>query len=170
MDPLSTPTRLRSLPTWLLGQSANQGHRLIGERMHAAGVASRSYYSLLLALSEAGPMSQADLGRRVGLDRSDVTAAVTDLEAKGYLERTPDPVDRRRNLVRSTADGEEFLTRLDAEVAAAQETLLEPLSPREREALLGMLTRVVEHHTGLRLSDASGGDRGRDGESDTAER
>lgn len=155
MDPLSTPVRLRSRATWLLGQSANQGHRLIGERMHAAGVTSRSYYSLLAALSEVGATSQADLGRRIGLDRSDVTAAVTDLEAKGCLERTPDPADRRRNLVRITADGKAFLAGLDAEVAAAQEELLAPLAPEEREALVGMLVRVVEHHTGLRLSDGA---------------
>ncbi|NUP53744.1 MAG: MarR family transcriptional regulator [Catenulispora sp.] len=157
MDPLSTPVRLRSRATWLLGQSANQGHRLIGERMHAAGVPSRSYYSLLAALSEVGATSQADLGRRIGLDRSDVTAAVTDLEAKGCLERTPDPADRRRNLVRITADGKAFLAGLDAEVAAAQEELLAPLAQEEREALVGMLVRVVAHHTGLRLGDDAEG-------------
>ncbi|GAA2055893.1 winged helix DNA-binding protein [Catenulispora yoronensis] len=155
MDPLSTPARLRDRATWLLGQTANQGHRLIGERMHAAGVTSRSYFSLLAALAESGPTSQADLGRRIGLDRSDVTAAVTDLEHRGCLERTPDPVDRRRNLVRITEEGQAFLAELDAEVAGAQEALLAPLSPAERDQLVEMLTRVVEHHTGLRLSDTT---------------
>jgi DNA-binding MarR family transcriptional regulator len=155
MDPLSTPARLRHRATWLLGQSSNQGHRLVSERMHGAGVANRSYYSLLAALSEGGATSQADLGRRVGLDRSDVTAVVTDLEARGCLERTPDPADRRRNLVRITAEGEAFLLVLDAEIGAAQEELLSPLSPDEREQLIGMLVRIVEHHTGLRLSDTA---------------
>jgi DNA-binding MarR family transcriptional regulator len=124
---------------------------LIGERMHAAGVTSRSYYSLLVALAESGPTSQADLGRRIGLDRSDVTAAVTDLEERGYLERTPDPADRRRNLVHLTDSGEGFLAGLDKEVVAAQEELLAPLSPAERETLMEMLGRIVEHHTGLRI-------------------
>jgi MarR family transcriptional regulator, lower aerobic nicotinate degradation pathway regulator len=153
MDPHSTPARLRGLATWLLGQTSTQGHRLIGERMHAAGVSSRSYYSLLVALAESGPTSQADLGRRIGLDRSDVTAAVTDLEKRGYLERTPDPADRRRNLVRITDSGQEFQAKLDKEIEAAQAELLAPLSPAEREALMDMLSRVVEHHTGLRVSD-----------------
>ncbi|MFL6111178.1 MAG: MarR family winged helix-turn-helix transcriptional regulator [Catenulispora sp.] len=155
MDPLSTPARLRGLATWLLGQSSNQGHRLIVDRLHAVGVTSRSHYSLLLALAEAGPTSQADLGRRVGLDRSDVTAGVTGLEEKGYLERTPDPTDRRRNLVRITDSGTEFLAKLNTEVGAAQEELLTPLSPEERQALIGMLVRVVEHHTKLQLSDTA---------------
>jgi DNA-binding MarR family transcriptional regulator len=157
MDPLSTPARLYSRATWLLGQTSNQGHRLIGERMHAAGVPSRSYYSLLAALAETGPTSQADLGRRTGLDRSDVTAAVTDLEERGYLERAPDPADRRRNLVRITERGAKFLGELDKELDGAQEALLAPLSPDERKALMDMLSRLVEHHTGLRIGGTSTG-------------
>jgi DNA-binding MarR family transcriptional regulator len=152
MDPLGAPARLYSRVTWLVGQTSNQGHRLIGERMHAAGLPSRSYYSLLAALAEVGPTSQADLGRRIGLDRSDVTAAVTDMEGRGYLERAPDPADRRRNLVRITERGEKFLTELDDQLDAAQEELLAPLSPGERETLVAMLSRLVEHHTGLRIS------------------
>lgn len=153
MDPLSAPARLHSRVIWLLGQTANQGHRLISERMHATNVPSRSYYPLLAALAESGATSQADLGRRIGLDRSDVTAAVTDLEEREYLERAPDPADRRRNLVRITEQGEAFLRKLDSELNTAQEELLGPLSPSEREALVAMLARLVEHHTGLRIGD-----------------
>ncbi|MEY9863287.1 DNA-binding MarR family transcriptional regulator [Catenulispora sp. GAS73] len=152
MDPLNTPVRLHGRATWLLGQASNQGHRLIGERMQATGVPSRSYYPLLAALADSGATSQADLGRRIGLDRSDVTAAVTDLEGRGCLERAPDPADRRRNLVRITEDGLRFLGALDAELDAAQEELLAPLSESERKTLIAMLGRLVDHHTGLRIS------------------
>jgi len=152
MDPLGAPVRLHSRVIWLLGQTSTQGQRLIGERMHATGVPSRSYYPLLAALAETGATSQADLGRRIGLDRSDVTAAVTDLEGRGYLDRAPDPADRRRNLVRITERGEEFLGELDKELDAAQEELLAPLSPDERIAFTRTLSRLVEHHTGLRIS------------------
>ncbi|ACU76438.1 transcriptional regulator, MarR family [Catenulispora acidiphila DSM 44928] len=152
MDPLGAPTRLHGSVIWLLGQTSNQGHRLIGERMHATGVPSRSYYPLLAALAESGATSQADLGRRIGLDRSDVTAAVTDLEGRGYLDRAPDPADRRRNLVRITEEGERFLGTLDGHLDSAQDELLDPLSPQERESLQGMLARLVLHHTGLRIS------------------
>jgi DNA-binding MarR family transcriptional regulator len=157
MDPLGAPARLHSRVIWLLGQTTNQGHRLIAERMHATNVPSRSYYPLLAALAESGATSQADLGRRIGLDRSDVTAAVTDLEERGYLERAPDPADRRRNLVRITEQGEAFLRKLDSELNTAQEELLGPLSPSEREALVAMLARLVEHHTGLRIGDTGTG-------------
>jgi DNA-binding MarR family transcriptional regulator len=151
MDPISTPKRLRTLATWLLGQSSTQGHRLVGERMQAVGVPSRVYFSLLTALAETGPTSQADLGRRIGLDRSDVTAAATEMESRGLLERMPDPADRRRNLVRLTEPGAVYLEMMDREVIAAQDQLLAPLTDAERKQLLDMLGRIVEYHTGIAL-------------------
>jgi MarR family transcriptional regulator, lower aerobic nicotinate degradation pathway regulator len=149
MDPTSTPKRLRTLATWLLGQSSNQGHRLVGERMNAVGVPSRAHFSLLAALAETGPTSQADLGRRVGLDRSDVTAAVAEMESRGLLERMPDPADRRRNLVRLTEPGAAYLEMVEREVIRAQDELLAPLTEAERKQLLDMLGRIIEFHTGI---------------------
>lgn len=148
MDPRTAPKHLKSLATWLLGQASLQGHRLIAERMAALAAGHRSQYALLTALAEAGPTSQADLGRRIGLDRSDVTAAIAEMAGRGLVDRTPDPADRRRNLVRITDVGAEQRAVMDAEVIAAQEELLAPLSAAERRQLLAMLTRLVEYHTG----------------------
>lgn len=147
VDPRTAPRRLRSLPTWLLSQSANQGHRLVGERLSSADVAHRYHFSLLAALDESGPTSQADLGRRIGLDRSDVTAAITDLEGGGYVERTPDPQDRRRNLVNLTATGRRHLDTLDTLIRTAQAELLAPLTGEEQRHLIRLLRTVVDHHT-----------------------
>jgi DNA-binding MarR family transcriptional regulator len=146
MDPRTAPKRLRTLATWLLGQSSVQGHRLISERMAALEGTHRSHFSLLAALAESGPTSQADLGRRIGLDRSDVTAAIGDLEARGVVERATDPADKRRNQVRITDAGVEYLAVMEAEVVAAQEDLLAPLDAAERERLMEMLGRIVEFH------------------------
>jgi MarR family len=65
------------------------GHRLLTDGL--APAASRGYhYRLLAALEEFGPASQARLGGRAGVDRSDVVAALNDLSARGMVERTPD--------------------------------------------------------------------------------
>ena len=83
-----TPARLTSKPTWLLSQAAMHGHRLLTDGL--APAASRPYYyRLLAALEEFGPASQARLGGRAGVDRSDVVAALNDLAARGMVERTP---------------------------------------------------------------------------------
>jgi len=139
------PARLQRLPSWLLNQAALHATRIAGEAFAAAGV-RRYHFSVLVALAEDGPASQADLGRRLSIDRSDMVAVVNDLERDGLVARVRDERDRRRNLVRLTPAGKRALDRLDARVEEAQAALLEPLSAAEREDLLRLLTRVVEHH------------------------
>ncbi|MFI6867381.1 MarR family winged helix-turn-helix transcriptional regulator [Nocardia sp. NPDC050406] len=148
MDPRTAPRRLRSLPTWLLNTCAAQGNRMVGDRLGHAETAHRYHFYLLAALDESGPTSQADLGRRIGLDRSDVTAAMTELERGGFVERTPDPRDRRRNLVHLTAFGRRHLDTLDTLVRTAQAELLAPLSGEEQRQLIRLLRTVVDHHVG----------------------
>lgn len=145
MEITSAPARLRGTPTWLLNQTSVHAQRLVAEGMAAVG-ARRYHYALLAALEEFGPASQADLGRRGGIDRSDVVAAVNELAGRGFVERTPDPVDRRRNVVTLTEAGREHLRSLDTTLGRVQDALLAPLAHDEREELVRMLTLVLEHH------------------------
>jgi MarR family transcriptional regulator, lower aerobic nicotinate degradation pathway regulator len=138
----AAPSRLTSKPTWLISQASIQAHRLLTDAL--AGVGSRGYhYRLLAALEEFGPASQATLGRRTDMDRSDVVAALNELAGRGLVKRTTDPNDGRRNIVTITATGEAELKRLDDILAAVQGELLKPLSRRERRTLVDLLTRVV---------------------------
>ena len=61
------------MPSWLLTQSGLQAQRIIAETF-AAGNARGYHYRLLATLAEYGPASQASLGRRTGIDRSDLRA------------------------------------------------------------------------------------------------
>jgi MarR family transcriptional regulator, lower aerobic nicotinate degradation pathway regulator len=134
-------------PTWLISQTSMHAHRLLTDALAAAG--SRGYhYRLLAALQEFGPASQAALGRRSQIDRSDVVATVDDLAGRGMVERSGDPADRRRNVITITPAGTAHLARLDRLLAGVQDELLDPLSPAERQELIRLLTRVLDHHTG----------------------
>jgi DNA-binding MarR family transcriptional regulator len=139
------PKRLWALPSWLVSRVALQAGRLVTERLGAAGV-RRKHFSVLATLDEFGPLSQAAIGRRLALDRSDLHAIVRDLERDRLVDRARDPEDRRRNQVRLTPKGRAALKRLDARVQAAQDDLLAPLTAAERRELERLLTRVVEHH------------------------
>lgn len=138
--------RLRSVPSRLVNQLSVTAHHVVSARLAAVG-AHRYHYSVLAALAEAGSVSQAEVGRLCGLDRSDVTATVAELAARGHVERGPDPLDRRRNAVHLSDSGRERLEELERLVASAQDELLEPLTPAERETLTTLLTRLVDHHT-----------------------
>jgi DNA-binding MarR family transcriptional regulator len=140
-----TPTRLAGLPSWLLTQTARYAHRLVTDGL--AEIGARGYhYRLLATLDEYGPASQADLGRRTGIHFSDVVAATNDLAGHGFVERTPDPTDRRRNIVTITPAGRHRLDQLTQRLARIQEELLAPLSAPERDRLVGLLTRLLAHH------------------------
>ena len=86
------PAMLTQKPSWLISEISRVAHPLITDKLATAG--SRGYhYRLLAALQEFGPASQASLGRRTGMDRSDVVAAVHELVGRGLAGRAPDPAD-----------------------------------------------------------------------------
>lgn len=137
-----TPKRLQRLPSWQLSQAALNGDRLVNEALGTEGV-RKYHFRVLVALEEDGPLSQAELGRRLAIDRSDMAAVAAELEQRGYLARTRDEQDRRRNVVTITPTGVDALTRMDAAIQVAQGRLLEPLSAAEREQLRQLLARLV---------------------------
>ncbi|WP_319461357.1 MarR family transcriptional regulator [Micromonospora sp. RTP1Z1] len=146
MEP-GTPARLRATPSWLLTQTAAYASRLVADGLGALD--ARGYhYRLLAALDEHGPASQADLGRCCGIDRSDVVAVLNELAAKDLVRRSPDPTDRRRNVVTLTDAGRRELRRMADALDRVQETLLAPLSTTERDELTRLLTTLLDHHAG----------------------
>jgi DNA-binding MarR family transcriptional regulator len=137
--------RLPTLPSWLLSQAALHSQRLVADGFAAAG--ARGYhYRLLSTLDEIGPSSQAVLGRRSGIHLSDVVAALNELERDGFVSRSPDAADRRRNVVAITDAGRARLAELEEHVTAVQEELLAPLAADERAQLVALLTRLLAHH------------------------
>ncbi|WP_440107586.1 MarR family winged helix-turn-helix transcriptional regulator [Streptosporangium sp. H16] len=140
-----TPTPWENLPSWLLGQTANHAHRLVGDGFSSVG--ARGYhYRLLATLEQSGPASQAALGRRSGIHLSDMVATINELADHGLVERAPDPSDRRRNIISLTPAGKRQLRRLEKRLAECQDELLAPLSPEERQGLTGLLSKLLDHH------------------------
>lgn len=139
----AAPARLRALPSWLLTQTSLRARRLVSDALDTAG-ASRHYFSMLAALEEFGPANQAALGRRLGIDPSDMVPLVNELEGMKLIRRTADPTDRRRNVITISAAGTRRLEKLDRLLSEAQDELLEPLMARERRQLVQLLTRVID--------------------------
>src|SRR5438552_7190028 len=98
------PARLRCKPSWLINKVSARAHRLIKETMAAAG-GHAYHFAILAALDEFGPDSQVQIGQRCGIDQSDMHTMLNELVEQGHVARTPDPSDRRRNLVTPTAAG-----------------------------------------------------------------
>jgi MarR family transcriptional regulator, lower aerobic nicotinate degradation pathway regulator len=135
------PAAVRVLPSWLLGQAARRAQTLVQDRL-AGDELGRQHFTVLASLAEDGPASQADLGRRLLLDRSDMHAIVSLLERSDLILRSGDPADQRRKVVTITSAGRRVLKRLQHLIGAAQDEILAPLEPAEREQLVALLARL----------------------------
>ena len=101
-------------------------------------------YGLMTAVAALPGLDQTTLGQEVGLDRTTTADVIKRLEARGLLERSFDPSDRRIRTVLLTAEGKAAVTELHGQMTNAQERLLEPLRPAEKAMLLDLMRRLVE--------------------------
>ncbi|MFD0633757.1 MarR family winged helix-turn-helix transcriptional regulator [Catenulispora yoronensis] len=139
-----TPDRVKDRPTWLISRAYARSTALLAEGFETHGDGLRGHhYRLLAALEQWGPTSQADLGRATGIDRSDVTGALTELEARGLVDRKVDPAHKRRNVVTLTPAGADALRRLDGVLDDIQTAVLAPLTAAQRRQLLDLLARIA---------------------------
>jgi MarR family transcriptional regulator, lower aerobic nicotinate degradation pathway regulator len=140
-----TPPRLEGRATWLVSRAYTRSSVLLSAGFEAHGGGLRSYhYRLLAGLEEWGPASQAELGRKTGIDRSDVTVALTELESRNLVERSVDPEHKRRNIVTITAEGLERLLELDKVIDGIQDQFLAPLTAAQRRQFITLVSRLVD--------------------------
>jgi DNA-binding MarR family transcriptional regulator len=134
---------IQSLPSWLAGRVAARGRSLVAEAIAEEGLKLPNH-AVLAAVSEYGPVAQADLVRRLGVDAKDVVLLLNHLEETGLVVREPDPRDRRKNAVTVTPAGDRILERCAELAERANAELLAPLSAAERRQLMALLTRVYK--------------------------
>lgn len=145
-DSKATAARLRSLRTRLLSRAAIQSDRLVNEELARAG-ARKWHYAVLATLDEFGPASQAQLSCRTGIYRSDMVAVINELADRELVERSPNPDDRRRNIITLAERGHRHLLQLDKLLGEVENEVLAPLTLPEREQLARLLAALVDHHS-----------------------
>jgi len=100
-------------------------------------------YHVLAGLDEGPPSTQLALARTLGVDRTVMTYLLDQLEGAGLVARRPDPSDRRARHVLLTDAGRERLCDLERRLRDAEEHLLAPLEPAERDVLRTLLQRLA---------------------------
>lgn len=142
-EPVRAPERLRALVSWQANKVATLGTRLTARHMP---LTARADFAVLAALHEYGPLSQAELGRRLGLDRNDISTILSRLDQERAVTRNPDPDNQRRNVVTVTRAGLRRLADLQVRADAVQDELLEGLQGSERAQLIALLDKVLSVH------------------------
>ncbi|WP_432851275.1 MarR family winged helix-turn-helix transcriptional regulator [Amycolatopsis sp. CA-161197] len=105
-------------------------------------------YTVLLALESSPQSSLTEVTATTMIDSATLTPLVSRLVERGLLTRTTDPASARRKLLSLTDEGAAVLKKVKPRARAAEKASLEALSADEREQLLKLTTKIVDHHRG----------------------
>jgi DNA-binding MarR family transcriptional regulator len=141
--PVDTTPSLRHLDAYLLSRIGKIARGRTAARLADEGLTLR-HHAVLAYVLDAGPSTQRDVGRLLGIDPSDMVGAVDQLEELDYVFRGRDPLDRRRSLITLTREGQLVAGRCGDLAREVADEMLTPLSEAERESLTRMLVRVFD--------------------------
>jgi DNA-binding MarR family transcriptional regulator len=98
-------------------------------------------------VARLGPIRQATLAERMGIEAMTLSACLDRLEAQGYVQREADPTDRRAKLVDTTDAAIPALDKLFAVSAVFRADMTEGLGTEKvekfRQSLLLMRTNLL---------------------------
>jgi MarR family transcriptional regulator, temperature-dependent positive regulator of motility len=100
-------------------------------------------FTVLAAAGAADGVSQSDLVRATGIDRSTLADLVARMIAKGLLERERSATDARANTVRVSHAGKLALTEGGKPAARSDARLLDLLPPKKRDSFVKTLTALA---------------------------
>ena len=98
--------------------------------------------SLIGYIAENGPMNQTQLASALVLGRAATGSLVDQLEARGLVERVPDPDDRRVWLVENTKAGAEVATQVIEVDEQLRKQIRKGITKAERQQLADLLLKM----------------------------
>ena len=97
----------------------------------------------LAELAQSAPLGQAELARRLRLEKSTVSRLVGQLVGRDWVRRQPDPGDGRATRLALTPEGERAAARLAEARAVKFQRLIDAIPPAERESVLDALDALT---------------------------
>jgi MarR family transcriptional regulator, transcriptional regulator for hemolysin len=126
---------------WLLSTAGHVLTTQLTAALEGVGVSPRSYCILTTAMT--GELTQIELARAIGLDKTTMVVAIDELEAAGLAERRPASEDRRARVIVVTEAGERKVAEAVDVVDRVHAEALAELPAAERKAFVDALSRLV---------------------------
>jgi len=142
----SLPAHELDAPPWLRVEStlmatANAIRAAYDERLAPLGL-TLSLASLLSYIADFGPINQTRAAEHLDQGRAVTGTQVDRLQALGFVERQPDPDDRRVWLLAITESGAELAGSIAEVDRVLRAELRAGITRSERQALAGLLIRL----------------------------
>lgn len=126
----------------LLAKLHTVGSRLNNDALSEFGLRERAFSVLTLACSGLEP-TQRELAEFLSLNPSQIVRLVDDLERQGLVERVQGKLDRRANIIISTAGGWRLHELARAALSTTEASQLANLSSSERRQLRSLLRKAL---------------------------
>ncbi len=134
---------------FLLSQLGFFSSRGFMQALDPVGIDPREFLLMRFVAASEGQSQQA-LSARLDIPASRMVALVDRLEDAGFIERRPDPEDRRVRGLHLTKKGRGALERAFTIATDYETRLCAGINREEREQLIDLLQKVQEGHTALR--------------------
>ena len=134
---------LADSPSHLMHRVLQLSLDIYAEEAGPDGLTQRQF-AVLEAVSVRSGLTQTDLVKATGIDRSTLADLVARMTSKGLLERERSALDARAKAVRLSEAGQAALEAARPRVEAADKRILALLPKAKREGFLDLLTSLTD--------------------------
>ena len=138
----STGPSAESEITWLLHRAAQRMRSATGEQAERHGITLRDYI-VLSALHLTPDLTQVELGKALGLDKTTLMSQLDRLERLGLVVRRSDPRDRRARIPEITEDGQTVRARVANACVDVEAAALSSAGPDQQTLFRRMLVDII---------------------------
>lgn len=139
---------------WLVTDVARLLRTVFDRRVKALSI-TRPQWLAIVRLHRRPGASQSELADMMEIERAPAGKIVDRLQERGWIERRPDPVDRRVNRIFLTEQGARVHAAIGPIGEATVADALSDLSAGEIERLTDLLSRVKIRLGDMAMSDSS---------------
>ncbi|WP_298123707.1 MarR family transcriptional regulator [Brevundimonas sp.] len=133
---------LADSPSHLMHRALQLALDVYAEELGTDGPTQRQF-AVLEAVSQRAGLTQTDLVKATGIDRSTLADLVSRMTAKGLLDRERSSLDARAKAVRLSAAGEAALAAARPRVIAADKRIMGLLPKAKRDLFLELLSELA---------------------------
>ncbi len=138
----STGPSVDSEITWLLHRAAQRMRGATGEQAEKHGIQLRDYI-VLSALHMTPNLTQVELGKALGLDKTTLMSQLDRLEEMGHVVRRGDPRDRRARIPEITRAGNALRAKVASACASVEAAALDGVSQHQVLKFRRMLFDII---------------------------
>lgn len=132
--------------TWLLHRAAQRMRAVTGEQAEKHGLDLRDHI-ILSALDKTPGLTQVELAKTLGLDKTTLMSQLDRLERQSLIVRRPDPSDRRARIPELTRAGVRVRAKVAAASTAAEAEALSSFTADDVGVFRRMLFELIGNST-----------------------